>query len=69
MIDYAKVASQIDYAILRAGFTGHGTGASLYKDKEFERHYNNLKALNVPMGAYWYSCADTPDDARLKRIF
>ena len=45
MIDYAKVASQIDFAILRAGFTGYGTGASLNRDKEFERHYNNLKAL------------------------
>ena len=69
MIDYAKVASQIDYAILRAGFTGFGTGASLNRDKEFERHYNNLKALNVPMGAYYYSCADTPDDARLEADF
>ena len=69
MIDYAKVASQIDYAILRAGFTGHRTGASLYKDKGFELHYENFTQQKIPLGAYYYSCADTADDARLEADF
>lgn len=63
ILDYAKLASQIDFAILRAGFTGYGSGASLNKDKEFDRHYEYFTHQKIPLGAYWYSCADTAADA------
>ena len=47
----------VQFAILRAGFTGYGTGVSKNKDNAFESHYAKCKALGIPVGAYWYSCA------------
>lgn len=48
-----------DFVILRAGFTGWGTGVSLNKDNCFEDFYKQCKNNNIPVGAYWYSCANT----------
>ena len=48
-----------DFVILRAGFTGYGTGVSLNKDACFEDFYRQCKNNNIPVGAYWYSCANT----------
>lgn len=59
-IDYNQFAKNISFAILRAGFTGWGTGESYYKDDAFETHYRELSKRGVPLGAYWYSCANTP---------
>ena len=58
-IDYDTLSAAISGAILRVGFTGWGTGNSYHKDAEFENHYRELKKRGVPIGAYWYSCADT----------
>lgn len=58
-IDYDKLSQAISGAILRVGFTGWGTGNSYHKDAEFENHYRELKKRGVPIGAYWYSCANT----------
>ena len=49
----------IDFLILRAGFTGYGTGVSYNKDNQFENFYDQAKSKNIPVGAYWYSCANT----------
>ena len=49
----------VEFVILRAGFTGWGTGTECVKDNEFEKFYSVCKALNMPCGAYWYSCANT----------
>lgn len=49
----------IKFLILRAGFTGYGTGVSFNKDKCFEDFYKEAKKHNIPVGAYWYSCANT----------
>lgn len=46
------------FLILRAGFTGWGTGVSYNKDDQFETFYNQAKARGLGVGAYWYSCAD-----------
>lgn len=59
-IYYDLLAQNIDFAILRAGFTGWGTGESYYKDDTFEAHYRELRKRQVPLGGYWYSCANTP---------
>ena len=56
-IDYSSIRKRVNYCILRAGF-------SVTKDNQFENHYNNLQGLNL--GAYWYSYATTPDEARLE---
>lgn len=51
---------QTDFCIIRAGY---GREIS-QKDKKFEDNYNGCKSRNIPCGAYWYSYAVTPDEAR-----
>ena len=51
----------VQFAILRAGFTGWGTGINYNKDKCFEDFYSQCKNVGVNVGAYWYSCANTRD--------
>ena len=48
-----------EFAILRAGY-------SQSKDAEFENHYNAFKSLGIPVGAYWYLYAQTPEQARVE---
>ena len=63
-IDYAKVkAAGIDGAILRCGYTGWGSSHSLNADKCFDKHYAGFQAAGVPVGAYYYSTADTVEFA------
>lgn len=47
------------FAILRAGYTGYGNGVSKAKDTQFENFYSQCKNLGIPVGAYWFSCANT----------
>lgn len=53
--------SGMEFLILRAGFTGWGTGVSFNKDNCFENFYNQAKSRGIPVGTYWYSCANTYD--------
>lgn len=48
----------VQFLILRAGFTGRGTGTNYNKDSCFENFYKQAKQHNIPVGAYWYSCAN-----------
>lgn len=60
-IDWNRVKKAgIQFAILRAGY---GKLAS-QKDKKFEDNYAGAKAAGIPVGAYWYSYATTPDEAK-----
>ena len=62
-IDWQKVgADGIDFAILRAGY---GRLAS-QRDDRFEENYAGAKAAVIPVGAYWYSYAMTPEEAELE---
>ncbi|MBR0142065.1 MAG: glycoside hydrolase family 25 protein [Ruminococcus sp.] len=65
-IDVSRWQSQInwsavntDFAIIQAGF-GRETSQ---KDLQFEANYNGCKSRNIPCGAYWYSYANSPEDA------
>lgn len=49
----------VEFAILRAGFTGYGDGVSKAKDTQFDNFYNQCKARGIGVGAYWFSCANT----------
>jgi len=62
-LDYANIGKQIDFAILRAGFTGYGASRSLNTDFSFEKHYAGFTAQKTPLGVYYYSCADSVDEA------
>ena len=48
----------VQFLILRAGFTGWGTGVNYNKDSCFENFYKQAKQVGIPVGAYWYSCAN-----------
>lgn len=60
-IDYDKLAKEVDFVILRAGYTGYGktppNSNNFGKDRHFDTHYNEFKKRNVPIGAYWYGGA------------
>ena len=51
--------SGVEFAILRAGYTGYGDGVSKAKDNQFENFYNQCKEKGIGIGAYWFSCANT----------
>ena len=60
-VDFNKVkASGIDCVIIRAG-QGRETSQ---KDRHFETHYKNAKAVGLKIGVYWYSYAEGVEDAK-----
>lgn len=58
-IDWAKVKSQVDFVIIRAGY---GKYAS-QKDARFEEYYAACERHNIPKGVYWFSYAVDYDEA------
>lgn len=57
-------AKGYEFAILRAGFTGYGASRSKNKDAWFDNFYEQSRKINYPVGAYWYSCADSAEQGR-----
>ena len=60
-IDFNKVkAAGYDFVILRAGY-----GREINQiDDTFQKNYKNAKAAGLQVGAYWYSYAVSPADAK-----
>ena len=59
-IDFNKMKNDgIKAVIIRAGY-GRETSQ---KDSMFESHYRNAKSAGLKVGAYWYSYADSINDA------
>lgn len=55
-----KASGMIDFAIIRAGY-----GKELSQiDSQFENNYKGCKDNGISVGAYWYSYAKTPEDAK-----
>ena len=61
-IDFTKLPENISFVMLRAGY---GRYAS-QEDKRFAENYTKAKAAGVPVGAYWYSYAMSPEEARIE---
>lgn len=68
-IDVSKYQGNIDFkAVKKDGFgfviirAGYGREIS-QKDACFESNYANAKAAGLPVGAYWYSYAESVEDA------
>ena len=68
-INYTEAAKHIEGAILRCGYTGWGDANECCPDECFEQHYAGFKAAGVPVGAYYYSAADTIAKAREEAEF
>ncbi len=61
VIDWAKVKNAgIEFAIIRDGY-GRETPNQI--DSQFYNNYENATAAGMPLGAYHYSYAITPEDA------
>lgn len=60
-IDWQKVkADGVQFAVIRAGY-----GRELsQKDPYFEKNYAAAKSVGLQVGAYWYSYADSIEDAK-----
>ena len=60
-VDWERVkASGVQFAILRAGY-----GREISQvDDTFEANYAGCKAVGLPVGAYWYSYANSVDRAK-----
>lgn len=61
-VNFANLPEDVSFVMMRAGF---GRLASQV-DKQFVNNYNKAKAAGMPIGAYWYSYAMTPAEARLE---
>lgn len=62
-IDFKKVkASGKKFVLIRAGY-GRLTSQ---KDPYFEANYKNAKAVGLYVGVYWYSYAESAEDAKLE---
>lgn len=68
-INFDIFKNDTDFLILRAGFTGYGTGVNYNKDKCFEKFYNEAKNRNIHVGCYYYSCANTYDKGVNEALF
>lgn len=53
-IDWEKVKSQIDFAIIRCGL---GDDVQSQDDKQFERNYSECIRLGIPFAVYFFSYA------------
>ena len=63
-MDIDTIAKQVDGVILRIGVTFYGgKGDKWAYDDRFDYYYNEFSKRNVPIGGYWYSCADTVEEA------
>lgn len=58
--DKVKKTGNVEFAIIKAGYGKLPTQI----DPWFERNYQECKRVGIPVGAYWYSYATTPEEAR-----
>ena len=61
-IDWKSVATQVDYAIVRVGYTGNTTG-NIYLDDTAVEHIQGCIDYDIPFGIYYYAGATTPEKA------
>lgn len=62
VIDWAKAKSQIDFALIRAGY-GDTLSYPTQIDYQYERNYSECKRLGIPVGVYFYCYARTTAEA------
>ena len=68
-ISFSVVKRDYDFAILRGGFTGYGASRTKNKDASFETFYKQAKAVGVPVGCYYYSCANDASTGKAEAEF
>ncbi len=63
-INFEKVRDESEnkFVMMRAGFGRY----AFQEDPTFQTNYSRAKAAGIPVGAYWYSYAQTPEIARVE---
>ena len=61
-INWDKVKTQIEFAILRLGWIGNKENHTI--DKCFERNYAECKRLGIPVGVYVYCYSNSEETAK-----
>lgn len=64
--DKVKASGKVNFVILRCGF---GREHIRQIDRTFERNYSECKRLNIPVGVYHYSYANSVADAEKEAEF
>lgn len=67
-VNWQSVANSADFAIIRVGYRGYGTGA-IVEDTEFSANLSGANDAGIPAGVYFYSQAVTPEEAREEAEF
>ena len=63
-IDWNKVKTAgVEFAIIRVGYRGYGSGA-LVQDPKFEEHFTNARNAGLRVGIYCFSQAVNENEAR-----
>lgn len=62
IVDFSKVKQAMDFVIVRAGYTGYGTGEFVV-DPYFKINAEGCKSVGIPFGAYWFSQAVNVEEA------
>lgn len=61
--DFELIKEQVDFVIIRCGYTSYGKSKNKFKDRYFEQNYSFCKQLGIPVGTYYYSCATNKEEA------
>lgn len=61
-VDFKKLKSKVDGAIIRLGFTGYGANKPTL-DSRFEDYYKGLKEVGCPVGIYYFTLAQSEEMA------
>lgn len=67
-IDWEKVAGSVDFAVIRAGYRGYGTG-EIVEDQKLKQNLEGAESAGIPVGVYFYSQAVNVSEAREEADF
>lgn len=67
-IDWEKVSQEVDFAFIRVGYCGYGTG-EINEDKEAKTNLKQAKKAGVPAGVYFYTQAINTQEAEAEAEF
>lgn len=60
-IDWSQIVGKVGGAMLKTVSTNYSEFGGIYIDPMFERNYAECKRLGIPVGAYYYTYAQTPE--------
>lgn len=62
--DIKNLKEEIDFIIIRAGYTSYSVNKKNYEDTKFREYIDQIINYNIPIGIYYESCAVTEKEAQ-----